>query len=119
MLYRELLRDSLDRIFEQKYDHMKDCIESKVFGIGLESYTVGSNDFYIGYGASRGKIVTLDTGHFHPTELVADKLVAAALHARGDAPRLASRALGFGPRDDHERRYVGAVQGDRALRRAR
>ena len=48
MLYRELLRDSLDRIFEQKYDHMKDCIESKVFGIGLESYTVGSNDFYIG-----------------------------------------------------------------------
>ena len=71
MLYRELLRDSLDRIFETEYDHMKDCIESKVFGIGLESYTVGSNDFYIGYGASRGKIVTLDTGHFHPTEIVA------------------------------------------------
>ena len=45
MLYRELLRDSLDRIFETEYDHMKDCIESKVFGIGLESYTVGSNDF--------------------------------------------------------------------------
>lgn len=66
MLYRELLRDSLDRIFEQKYDHMKDCIESKVFGIGLESYTVGSNDFYIGYGASRGKIVTLDTATFTP-----------------------------------------------------
>jgi L-rhamnose isomerase len=79
MLYRELLRDSLDRIFEQKYDHMKDCIESKVFGIGLESYTVGSNDFYIGYGASRGKIVTLDTGHFHPTELVADKLSSLLL----------------------------------------
>ena len=54
MLYRELLRDSLDRIFETEYAHMKDCIESKVFGIGLESYTVGSNDFYIGYGASRG-----------------------------------------------------------------
>ena len=79
MLYRELLRDSLDRIFEQKYDHMKDCIESKVFGIGLESYTVGSNDFYIGYGARRGKIVTLDTGHFHPTELVADKLSSLLL----------------------------------------
>ena len=79
MLYRELLRDSLDRIFEQKYEHMKDCIESKVFGIGLESYTVGSNDFYIGYGASRGKIVTLDTGHFHPTELVADKLSSLLL----------------------------------------
>ena len=56
MKYRELLRDSLDRIFETEYAHMKDCIESKVFGIGLESYTVGSNDFYIGYGTSRGKI---------------------------------------------------------------
>lgn len=79
MLYRELLRDSLDRIFETEYDHMKDCIESKVFGIGLESYTVGSNDFYIGYGASRGKIVTLDTGHFHPTEIVADKISSLLL----------------------------------------
>lgn len=79
MLYRELLRDSLDRIFETEYDHMKDSIESKVFGIGLESYTVGSNDFYIGYGASRGKIVTLDTGHFHPTEIVADKISSLLL----------------------------------------
>ena len=120
MLYRELLRDSLDRIFETEYDHMKDSIESKVFGIGLESYTVGSNDFYIGYGASRGKIVTLDTGHFHPTEIVADKiLVAAAVHPRGDAARVAPGALGFRPRDDHERRYAGTVQGDRTLRCAR
>ena len=79
MKYRELLCDSLDKIFEQKYDNMKDCIESKVFGIGLESYTVGSNDFYIGYGTSRGKIVTLDTGHFHPTEIVADKLSSLLL----------------------------------------
>ncbi|WP_302986534.1 L-rhamnose isomerase [Alistipes senegalensis] len=79
MKYRELLKDSLDKIFEQKYDNMKDCIESKVFGIGLESYTVGSNDFYIGYGTSRGKIVTLDTGHFHPTEIVADKLSSLLL----------------------------------------
>ena len=78
-LYRSLLKDSLDKIFATKYDNMKDCIESKVFGIGLESYTVGSNDFYIGYGASRGKIVTLDTGHFHPTELVADKLSSLLL----------------------------------------
>ena len=52
MLYRELLRDSLDRIFEQKYDHMKDCIESKVFGIGFGELYGGHNDFYIGYGAS-------------------------------------------------------------------
>lgn len=79
MLYRELLKDSLDRIFAVEYRHMKDCIESKVFGIGLESYTVGSNDFYIGYGASRGKMVTLDTGHFHPTESVADKISSLLL----------------------------------------
>ena len=80
MKYRELLRDSLDRIFETEYGHMKDCIESKVFGIGLESYTVGSNDFCIGYAVSRNKIVTLDTGHFLPTESVADKLSSLLLY---------------------------------------
>ena len=80
MYYRELLKDSLDQIFEKEYEHMKDCIESKVFGIGLESYTVGSNDFYIGYGTSRKKIVTLDTGHFHPTEIVADKISSLLLY---------------------------------------
>ena len=80
MKYRELLKDSLDQIFATKYDNMKDCIESKVFGIGLESYTVGSNDFYIGYGAQNNKMVTLDTGHFHPTESVADKLSSLLLY---------------------------------------
>lgn len=79
MLYRELLKDSLDQIFAQQYNNMKDCVESKVFGIGLESYTVGSNDFYIGYGATHNKIITLDTGHFHPTESVADKLSSLLL----------------------------------------
>lgn len=79
MMYRELLKDSLDRIFSKEYVNMKDSIESKVFGIGLESYTVGSNDFYIGYGVSRQKLVTLDTGHFHPTESVADKLSSLLL----------------------------------------
>lgn len=79
MKYRELLRDSLDEIFATEYPHMKDCLESKVFGIGLESYTTGSNDFYIGYAASRHKIITLDTGHFHPTEVVADKLSSLLL----------------------------------------
>ena len=79
MLYRSLLKDSLDEIFTQKYDNMKDCLESKVFGIGLESYTVGSNDFYIGYASQRGKMVTLDTGHFHPTESVADKISSLLL----------------------------------------
>ena len=80
MKYRELLKDSLDRIFATDYKHMKDCIESKVFGIGLESYTVGSNDFYIGYGVSRNKMITLDTGHFHPTESVADKVSSLLLY---------------------------------------
>ena len=79
MKYRELLKASLDEIFATTYHHMKDCIESKVFGIGLESYTVGSSDFYTAYGASRNKIVTLDTGHFHPTESVADKLSSLLL----------------------------------------
>ena len=80
MKYRALLKDSLDQIFAQKYDNMKDCIESKVFGIGLESYTVGSNDFYIGYAAQNNKIITLDTGHFHPTESVADKVSSMLLY---------------------------------------
>lgn len=80
MKYREILKDSLDRIYKTEYNNMKDCIESKVFGIGLESYTVGSNDFYIGYGVSRNKIITLDTGHFHPTESVADKLSSLLLY---------------------------------------
>ena len=80
MQYRALLKDSLDQIFDVKYDNMKDCIESKVFGIGLESYTVGSNDFYIGYAAQNQKIITLDTGHFHPTESVADKVSSMLLY---------------------------------------
>ena len=58
---------------------MKDCIEAKLFGVGLESYTVGSYDFYLGYGARKNKIVTLDTGHFHLTESVADKLSSLLL----------------------------------------
>lgn len=80
MAYRELLMNSLDEIFATKYENMKDCIESKVFGIGLESYTVGSNDFYIGYGVSRQKMITLDTGHFHPTESIADKVSSLLLY---------------------------------------
>jgi L-rhamnose isomerase len=77
--YRQLLEQSLDEIFAQKYNHMKDCIEAKLFGIGLESYTVGSYDFYLGYGVKNQKIVTLDTGHFVPTESVADKVSSLLL----------------------------------------
>lgn len=80
MKYRALLKDSLDQIFATEYANMKDCIESKVFGIGLESYTVGSNDFYIGYASQKQKIITLDTGHFHPTESVADKVSSLLLY---------------------------------------
>lgn len=77
--YRQLLEQSLDEIFATEYKNMKDCIEAKLFGIGLESYTVGSYDFYLGYGAKKQKIVTLDTGHFHLTESVADKISSLLL----------------------------------------
>lgn len=77
--YRRLLKQSLDEIFAVDYANMKDCIEAKLFGIGAESYTVGSYDFYLGYGAKYGKIVTLDTGHFHLTESIADKVSSLLL----------------------------------------
>ncbi len=79
MLYRDNLKQSLDQIYATPYANIKDCLESKVFGIGLESFTVGSNDFYIGYATANNKIVTLDTGHFHPTESVADKISSLLL----------------------------------------
>ena len=79
MKYRAILKQSLDEILEQKYEWMRDSVESKVFGIGLESYTVGSNDFYIAYAAQKGIMVTLDTGHFHPTESIADKMSSLLL----------------------------------------
>lgn len=79
LAYRQLLKQSLDEIFATKYENMKDCIEAKLFGIGLESYTVGSYDFYLGYGAKNNKMVTLDTGHFHLTESVADKISSLLL----------------------------------------
>jgi L-rhamnose isomerase len=70
------LRDALDEIFEVKYDkkYIIDAVESKVFGIGLESYTVGSSEFYLSYAATRGINALLDNGHYHPTELVSDKI---------------------------------------------
>ncbi len=76
--HRALLKESLDKIFEIEYSpsQMKDTLESKLFGIGSESYVVGSHEFYLGYSLSRGKILCLDLGHFHPTESVADKISA-------------------------------------------
>ena len=75
---RKLLKMSLDEIFSQEYPaaQMKDALESKLFGIGSESYVVGSHEFYMGYGLSKGKMLCLDMGHFHPTESIADKISA-------------------------------------------
>lgn len=78
--YRQILEQSLDNIFSTEYKNMKDCIESKLFGIALESYTVGSHDFYMGYGVKNQKMVTLDTGHFHLSESVADKISSLLLY---------------------------------------
>jgi L-rhamnose isomerase len=76
--HRVLLREALNEIFETDYSpsQMKDSLESKLFGIGSESYVVGSHEFYMGYALTHGKIICLDMGHFHPTESVADKISA-------------------------------------------
>lgn len=76
MMYRHLLKESLDEIFTKKEPMMKDCLEGKVFGIGLESFTVGSHDFYTAYCSKNNIIQTIDTGHYHPTESPADKVSA-------------------------------------------
>ncbi|MDE5578238.1 MAG: L-rhamnose isomerase, partial [Oscillospiraceae bacterium] len=71
------LKDSLDKIFAERYPNVIDCVESKVFAVGLESYTVGSNEFYMSYAASHeGVYNLLDNGHYHPTEYVSDKIPA-------------------------------------------
>ena len=76
MMYRSILKESLDEIFAKKQPMMKDSIEGKVFGIGLESFTVGSHDFYTAYAAQKGTLLTIDTGHYHPTEMPGDKVSA-------------------------------------------
>ena len=76
---RELLKDSLDQILAEQIDRRfnLDSVESKLFGLGAESYTVGSHEFYLGYAITKNVLVCFDTGHFHPTETIADKLSAA------------------------------------------
>lgn len=78
LAHRELLLASLDRIFSVKYpqEELKDSVEGKLFGIGSESYVVGSYDFYLAWAVSNGVLLCLDMGHFHPTESVADKISA-------------------------------------------
>ncbi|AIF66741.1 sugar isomerase [Terribacillus saccharophilus] len=73
---RERLKRSLDQIFAVEIDenYNIDAVESKLFGIGSESYVVGSHEFYMGYALTRGKYLLMDTGHYHPTEMVSNKL---------------------------------------------
>jgi L-rhamnose isomerase len=79
---RVLLRDSLDAIFAEKIDPRfnLDAVEPKLFGIGSESYVTGSMEFYTGYTITRGILLTLDAGHFHPTETIADKISSLLLY---------------------------------------
>jgi len=73
---RMLLQQSLDEVFAEPLDprHNLDAVESKLFGIGSESYVVGSHEFYMGYALTRDKLLCLDAGHFHPTEVISDKI---------------------------------------------
>ncbi len=78
---RYRMMTALDEVFAEEYDkeYTQDALESKVFGIGAESYTVGSNEFALGYAVSRNKLYCLDAGHFHPTEVISDKIPAVLL----------------------------------------
>lgn len=79
---RERLAESLDQVFARPLDprHNKDAVEGKLFGIGSESYVVGSHEFYLGYAITRKKLLCIDTGHYHPTESPADKISAVLTH---------------------------------------
>lgn len=82
---RQRLMEALDEIFSEQLneDFTQEAVESKLFGIGAEAYTVGSHEFYMGYGISRNKLVCLDAGHFHPTEVISNKLSALSLFSKG------------------------------------
>ncbi len=79
---RHRLKDSLDRIFSEPVDRRfnLDAVESKLFGIGSESYVVGSHEFYLGYAAANQILLCLDAGHYHPTESIADKISSSLLY---------------------------------------
>ena len=79
MAARSRLERSLDAILEKPKQHLKDAVESKLFGIGVEACTVGSHEFYMGYAIRNKTLLCIDMGHFHPTENTADKLSALAL----------------------------------------
>lgn len=82
---RKRLMESLDEIFSEEVneEYTQDAVESKLFGLGAEAYTVGSHEFYMGYGLTRNKLICLDAGHFHPTEVISNKLSSLALFSKG------------------------------------
>ena len=81
--HRSMLKESLDEILKKSYDQesMRDTVESKLFGIGSESFVAGSSEFYLAYAMKNNIIICLDMGHFHPTESVADKISSVLLFA--------------------------------------
>lgn len=82
---RQRLKESLDEVFAEPLDpkHNLDAVESKLFGLGSEAYVVGSHEFYMGYGLQNNKLICLDAGHFHPTEVISNKLSSLSLFADG------------------------------------
>ncbi len=82
--FRQTLKISLDKIYETKYStrFIKDAVEPKLFGIGAESFTVGSFEFYLGYALKNNLMLCLDLGHFHPTESVADKISSILMYSK-------------------------------------
>ncbi len=81
---REILRDSLDAVFKDDISsaYNLDAVESKLFGIGSESCVIGSHEFYLGYALTRNKLLCLDAGHFHPTEVISDKISSVLLYLK-------------------------------------
>lgn len=77
---RQRLKESLDKIFEKPLEHNLDAVECKLFGLGSESYVVGSHEFYLGYATANQTLLCLDAGHFHPTETISDKISSVLLY---------------------------------------
>jgi L-rhamnose isomerase len=82
---RQRLKDALDEVFAEELNprYNLDAVESKLFGLGSEAYVVGSHEFYMGYGMQKGKLICLDSGHFHPSEVISGKLSSMALFTDG------------------------------------
>lgn len=82
---RKRMMESLDEIFTEDLneEYTQEAVESKLFGLGTEAYTVGSHEFYMGYGLTRNKLICLDADHFHPTEVISNKLSSLALFSKG------------------------------------